>query len=188
MVQLGKAKYWQSAAAAVETVAEDDVSAWLEWSKHAVLGATIYTCLKEAKYLSGFNLVVIDEASQVRVPEAAVPIQLMAKTGRAVLAGDHLQLPPIIVGVYPEAAPWRRCCTARSSRLSPARQVGAASRAAPEYAMMNKSLLDPGPARQVGAASRAAPDHAMMNKSWLGPSPARLAGPTSCIRCSRISA
>ena len=48
---------------------------------------------------------VIDEASQVRVPEAAVPISLAGRAGRLVLAGDHLQLPPIINGVYPEPLP-----------------------------------------------------------------------------------
>jgi superfamily I DNA and/or RNA helicase len=49
--------------------------------------------------------VVIDEASQVRVPEAAVAISLVAETGRLVLAGDHLQLPPIVAGTYPDAPP-----------------------------------------------------------------------------------
>ena len=48
---------------------------------------------------------VIDKASQVRVPEAAVPISLAGRAGRLVLAGDHLQLPPIINGVYPEPLP-----------------------------------------------------------------------------------
>jgi superfamily I DNA and/or RNA helicase len=49
--------------------------------------------------------VVIDEASQVRVPEAAIAAQLVAGDGRLVLAGDHLQLPPIVAGVYPDTPP-----------------------------------------------------------------------------------
>src|SRR5262249_9226460 len=54
---------------------------------------------------AGFDLVVIDEASQVRVPEAAVAVHLVDDSGRLVLAGDHLQLPPIVAGIYPEPAP-----------------------------------------------------------------------------------
>ncbi len=48
---------------------------------------------------------VVDEASQVRVPEAAVATLLAGETGRLVLAGDHRQLPPIVAGQYPEPAP-----------------------------------------------------------------------------------
>jgi superfamily I DNA and/or RNA helicase len=77
---------------------------WLRESEHAVLGATAYSCLKARAKLPPFDLVVIDEASQVRVPEAAVAVSL-AGAGRLVLAGDHLQLPPIVAGVYPENAP-----------------------------------------------------------------------------------
>jgi superfamily I DNA and/or RNA helicase len=39
----------------------------------------------------------------VRVPEAAVAVALAGS--RLVLAGDHLQLPPIVAGVYPETPP-----------------------------------------------------------------------------------
>jgi superfamily I DNA and/or RNA helicase len=48
-------------------------------------------------------MVVVDEASQVRVAEASVPASMVAADGRLVLAGDDLQLPPIVQGVYPEA-------------------------------------------------------------------------------------
>jgi superfamily I DNA and/or RNA helicase len=68
-----------------------------------VVGATAYSCLKSAEELAGFDLVVIDEASQGRVPEAAVAVSLVGDAGRLVLAGDHLQLPPIVAGTYPEA-------------------------------------------------------------------------------------
>ena len=43
------------------------------------------------EYAKAFDLVVIDEASQVHVPEAAVPIGLVGPKGRLVLAGDHRQ-------------------------------------------------------------------------------------------------
>jgi hypothetical protein len=101
-VGLAKAKYWQGAVAAAEVIPDDALAVWLDDNEHAVLGATVYSCLKAHEHLSGFDLVVIDEASQVRVPEAAVAASLVAETGRLVLAGDHLQLPPIVAGTYPE--------------------------------------------------------------------------------------
>jgi hypothetical protein len=104
-VVLGKAKYWQGTAAGVEIIPEDDLGDWLHSSEQAVLGATVYSCLKKWDELEGFDLVVIDEASQVRVPEAAIAASLVADTGRLVLAGDHLQLPPIVAGAYPTTPP-----------------------------------------------------------------------------------
>jgi hypothetical protein len=123
---LGKAKYWQAAdkpveqasslalnkqartpalRRTVEVIAEDDLADWLHAGERAVLGATVYSVLKKADYLDGFDLVVIDEASQVRVPEAAIAVSQVAGAGRLVLAGDHLQLPPIVAGVYPNTPP-----------------------------------------------------------------------------------
>jgi hypothetical protein len=102
-VAVAKAKYWQGAVAAAEVIPDDALAAWLDVHEHAVVGATAYSCLKAREELPDFDLVVIDEASQVRVPEAAVATSLVADAGRLVLAGDHLQLPPIIAGTYPEA-------------------------------------------------------------------------------------
>jgi len=105
---LGKAKDWQGTAAFQgEVVAEDQFAGWLALRPHAVVGATIYSCIKARKKtgLPGFDLVVVDEASQVRVPESAVAVYLVAPAGRLVLAGDDLQLPPIVQGVYPDAEP-----------------------------------------------------------------------------------
>ena len=99
-----KAKYWQTAAADVPVVEEDALGAWLDDHDYAVLGATVHTCLKKRDELPDFDLVVIDEASQVRVPEAAVAVAFVGEEGRLVLAGDHWQLPPIVAGSYPEAA------------------------------------------------------------------------------------
>jgi hypothetical protein len=104
-LNLGKAKYWQGATASAEVVPEDALADWLSAHEFAVVGATPYSCLKKQEELSGFDLVIIDEASQVRVPEAAVAVHLVGRGGRLVLAGDHLQLPPIVAGVYPEAPP-----------------------------------------------------------------------------------
>src|SRR5262249_19676262 len=85
-----------------ETVPESDMAGWLDDGEHVVLGATAYSCLKKRDELPEFDLVVIDEASQVRVPEAAIAVHLAGQQGRVVFAGDHLQLPPIIAGVYPD--------------------------------------------------------------------------------------
>jgi len=104
-LRLVKAKYWQSADAEVPVVDEDDLNSWLDEHEHAVLGATVYSVLKKRGELPAFDLVVIDEASQVRVPEAAVAVSFVAEEGRLVLAGDHLQLPPIVAGSHPEPAP-----------------------------------------------------------------------------------
>ncbi len=101
VVALGKAKYWQGAHAFGEVVPDDELAFWVDANPCCVLGATPYSCAK-AKELASFDLVVIDEASQVRVPEAAVPVSLVGSAGRLVLAGDHLQLPPIVAGTYPE--------------------------------------------------------------------------------------
>jgi DNA helicase-2/ATP-dependent DNA helicase PcrA len=105
-VRIGKAKSWQGEeTAGIETVEESRLGAWLQQHPQAIVGATVYSCLKQYDRLPPFELSVIDEASQVRVPEAAIPIGLAGPQGRLVLAGDHLQLPPIVVGVYPEMEP-----------------------------------------------------------------------------------
>src|SRR5262249_57668708 len=101
---LAKAKGWEGEAPfSGEVVAEDGLADWLTRNRHAVVGATVYACLKARKKtgLEGFDLVVVDEASQVRVAEASVPVHLVAPAGRLVLAGDDLQLPPVVQGAYP---------------------------------------------------------------------------------------
>ena len=42
-----------------------------------------------------FDVVVIDESSQVEVTKAIAPLAVLKDGGRAVIAGDHLQMPPI---------------------------------------------------------------------------------------------
>ena len=102
-IDIAKARNWQGAASAIKVVSEDGMAGWLERTEHAVLGATAFTCLKKRQELEPFDLVVIDEASQVRVPESAIAVSLVAPGGRLVLAGDHCQLPPIVAGSYPES-------------------------------------------------------------------------------------
>lgn len=42
-----------------------------------------------------FDVVIIDESSQVEVTRAIAPLAVLKDSGRAVIAGDHLQMPPI---------------------------------------------------------------------------------------------
>ena len=51
------------------------------------------------------ELVVIDEASQLKLPEAAVILRRLRRDGQLIVAGDDRQLPPIVLGAYPEPAP-----------------------------------------------------------------------------------
>jgi DNA replication ATP-dependent helicase Dna2 len=104
-LRLAKAKYWQGTDAGVDVIDENDLGGWLAAGQQVVLGATVYSCSKKRDELARFDLVVIDEASQVRVPEAAVAAHLVGEGARLVLAGDHLQLPPIVAGAYPETPP-----------------------------------------------------------------------------------
>ena len=102
-LQVAKVKTWQGdGQLSAEVIEPARLPHWLARQNLAVVGATVHALLKTYDELPEFDLVVIDEASQVRVPEAAVPISLAGRAGRLVLAGDHLQLPPIINGVYPE--------------------------------------------------------------------------------------
>jgi hypothetical protein len=48
-----------------------------------------------------FDLLVVDEASQLRFPELALGLDRLSPDGKLVLVGDDLQLPPITKGQYP---------------------------------------------------------------------------------------
>jgi hypothetical protein len=107
-VMIGKVKRWQGEApSGAATVKEDRLAQWLDTHRVAVAGATVYSCLKAGKKapLPGFDLVMVDEASQVRVAESSIAVSLVGAEGRLVLAGDDLQLPPVVQGVYPDAEP-----------------------------------------------------------------------------------
>jgi DNA replication ATP-dependent helicase Dna2 len=103
-LKIGKAKGWKGTKHGDE-LEDKKISDWLADNTLSVLGATVYSCLNARRGLDGFDLVVVDEASQVRVPEAAIPASLLAESGRLVLAGDDKQLPPIVAGRYPVPTP-----------------------------------------------------------------------------------
>ena len=53
-----------------------------------------------------FDVVVMDESSQVDVGKALFPLCLLAADGQTVLLGDHLQMPPVIATQPPRGAEW----------------------------------------------------------------------------------
>jgi DNA replication ATP-dependent helicase Dna2 len=78
-----------------------------------VVGSTVWSLWKQMRAMNGgegdsppvrplFDVVVLDEASQMKVPEALVALSSLRRGGRVVLAGDDRQLPPILRGRYPE--------------------------------------------------------------------------------------
>lgn len=60
-----------------------------------VLGGTAKAFHKHRTYLPSFDVLVLDEASQVTFGELALLLPLLKPGGRLVFAGDDLQLPPI---------------------------------------------------------------------------------------------
>ena len=76
--------------------------AWSTAGDICVMGGTIYSFHKTG-IAGAFPMLVVDEASQMKFGELAMAWSVLARGGKVVLAGDDLQLPPIIKGVYPEA-------------------------------------------------------------------------------------
>ena len=71
-----------------------------------VLGSTPWRlsgCKFATEGAQPFQLMIIDEASQIPVPHAALAIRYLDSQGRLICAGDHKQLPPIVKGSYPAA-------------------------------------------------------------------------------------
>ncbi len=66
-----------------------------------LLGGTVHSFGKLEKFLPSLDLLIVDEASQMRPAELAMVLPVLAGGGRLVLAGDDLQLPPVVQGVYP---------------------------------------------------------------------------------------
>ena len=91
-----------NASGCIVGIANDQLDGWLDEHGTAIVGSTVWGL---AKSEARFDLVVIDEASQMRVPDAALAIDRVENQGRLVAAGDHHQLGPIIAGTYPTPAP-----------------------------------------------------------------------------------
>lgn len=66
-----------------------------------LLGGTVHGFAKLEKSLPSLDLLIVDEASQMRTAELAMVLPMLGQGGRLVLAGDDLQLPPVVQGAYP---------------------------------------------------------------------------------------
>lgn len=66
-----------------------------------LLGGTVYSFDRVKRVVPSLDLLVVDEASQMRPAELALAISVLTDGGRLVLAGDDLQLPPVIQADYP---------------------------------------------------------------------------------------
>ena len=95
----------------VEIRRPNSMTKFLEDNPQCVIGATVWTLNrfkrnfldKTAKKTYEFDMLFVDEASQLRVPEAALAINLLQKDkGRLVVVGDHFQLAPIVHEEYPK--------------------------------------------------------------------------------------
>ncbi|KAI7879184.1 P-loop containing nucleoside triphosphate hydrolase protein [Lichtheimia hyalospora FSU 10163] len=71
-----------------------------------VIGGTVWDWYKiksEWRTWQGCNMMIIDESSQLLVSDAAVAVDcLNQKQGRLIIAGDHMQLGPILHNKYPK--------------------------------------------------------------------------------------
>lgn len=72
-----------------------------------IVGATVWSTYKGMKETGGvprawFDVVLVDEASQMKLPDALIALSAAKHQSNVILAGDDQQLPPIIHGVYPE--------------------------------------------------------------------------------------
>jgi hypothetical protein len=85
----------------------DDVGELVEknWTwpqaETSILGGTVWALRKGVEEATA-DLVVVDEASQLEVPESALALQRLAPEGHLLIAGDDRQLPPIVAGAYPD--------------------------------------------------------------------------------------
>ncbi|HEU0302202.1 MAG TPA: AAA domain-containing protein, partial [Longimicrobium sp.] len=105
----------------VEVIRDPDLAAVLVASDAegtpVVVGSTVWSLWKQMRAMNGasddedadagspvrplFDVVVIDEASQMKVPDALIALSSIRRGGRVILAGDDRQLPPILHGRYP---------------------------------------------------------------------------------------
>ncbi|MDP2872828.1 MAG: AAA domain-containing protein [Bacillota bacterium] len=104
LIKLGPIQTAAAQGAGLESVPPKDGCYFLSRNPCCVVGGTTFAMLRMFERMPGeapFDVVVFDEGAQVRVPESLLAISRLAPGGRLVVAGDDLQLPPIIKGVYP---------------------------------------------------------------------------------------
>jgi hypothetical protein len=92
----------------VELLADEDLEISLQREAQCIVaGGTVWSAYKGMKKAGGiirpwFDVVLVDEASQMGLPDALVAFGASKAHSNIILAGDDQQLPPIIHGSYPE--------------------------------------------------------------------------------------
>jgi hypothetical protein len=77
---------------------------WSDDERFSLYGGTVWA-IHKGDGADRADLVVVDEGSQLRVPEAAIVLGDLRTTARLLIAGDDKQLPPIIQATYPDPEP-----------------------------------------------------------------------------------
>lgn len=93
----------------IQQIQDKDANEYIQHSQGCcvVAGSTIWGVYKAMKN-SGeivqpwFDVILIDEASQMKLPDSLIAFNASMPTANIILAGDDQQLPPIIHGTYPE--------------------------------------------------------------------------------------
>ncbi len=72
-----------------------------------VVGSTVWSLFRGMEKAGGpvqpwFDVVLVDEASQMKLPDALIAFAASGPDSNVILAGDDRQLPPIIHGEYPK--------------------------------------------------------------------------------------
>ncbi len=77
---------------------------WSDSEPVSLYGGTVWK-IRKGDGADRADLVVVDEGSQLRVPEASMVLGGLNATARLLIAGDDKQLPPIIQATYPDPEP-----------------------------------------------------------------------------------
>jgi hypothetical protein len=92
----------------VDLIPDNDVLSRLAANTSClVIGSTVWSIYKAMNDQGGaiqpwFDVVLVDEASQLKLPDALIGLSASKPVSNIILAGDDKQLPPIIHGIYPE--------------------------------------------------------------------------------------
>jgi hypothetical protein len=77
---------------------------WCEDDSLSLYGGTVWS-IRKGEGADRADFVVVDEGSQLRVPEASIVLGGLRAGVRLLIAGDDKQLPPIIQATYPDPEP-----------------------------------------------------------------------------------
>jgi hypothetical protein len=94
--------------ASVERATHEALAGLLQGESPCVIaGGTVWSVYKAMKEAGGlkqdwFDVVLVDEASQMKLSDALIAFSASKADSNIILAGDDQQLPPIIHGSYPE--------------------------------------------------------------------------------------